>query len=146
MKSIPHLKISEDDLFDIEKKLNTVYELNKNDFLEKNKEIKEFKKIYQNLFEQNERFFSYDIIRITKEINEQFLSLKFKDFFSFLSTILQNYDKQYDCGLKVNKFMDDIIKNSKKKEMIFNEIKNRNKIHEIIINLIYTLNINYLLF
>ena len=38
--------------------------------------------------------------------------------------------------------MDDIIKNSKKKEMIFNEIKNRNKIHEIIINLIYTLNIN----
>ena len=47
MKSIPHLKISEDDLFDIEKKLNTVYELNKNDFLEKDKEIKEFKKIYQ---------------------------------------------------------------------------------------------------
>ena len=137
MKSIPHLKISEDDLFDIEKKLNTVYELNKNDFLEKNKEIKEFKKIYQNLFEQNERFFSYDITRITKEINEQFLSLKFKDFYSFLSTILQNYDKQYDCGLKANKFMDDIIKNSKKKEMIFNEIKNRNKIHEIIINLIY---------
>ena len=44
MKSIPHLKISEDDLFDIEKKLNTVYELNKNDFLEKYKEIKEFKK------------------------------------------------------------------------------------------------------
>ena len=146
MKSIPHLKISEDDLFDIEKKLNTVYELNKNDFLEKNKEIKEFKKIYQNLFEQNERFFSYDITRIVKEINEQFLNLKFKDFCSYLSTILQNYDKQYDCGLKVNKFMDDIIKNSKKKEMIFNEIKNRNKIHEIIINLIYTLNINYLLY
>ena len=75
MKSIPRLKISEDHLTDIEKKLNTVYELNKNDFLEKNKEIKEFKKIYQNLFEQNERFFSYDITRITKEINEQFLSL-----------------------------------------------------------------------
>ena len=51
MKSIPHLKISEDDLFDIEKKLNTVYELNKNDFLEKNKVIKEFKKNYQSLFE-----------------------------------------------------------------------------------------------
>ena len=75
MKSIPHLKISEDDLFDIEKKLNTVYELSKNDFLEKDKEIKEFKKIYQSLFEQNERFFSYDITRIVKEINEQFLSL-----------------------------------------------------------------------
>ena len=142
MKSIPHLKISEDDLFDIEKKLNTVYELNKNDFLEK----MNLKKIYQSLFEQNERFFSYDITRIVKEINEQFLNLKFKDFCSYLSTILQNYDKQYDCGLKVNKFMDDIIKNSKKKEMIFNEIKNRNKIHEIIINLIYTLNINYLLY
>ena len=71
MKSIPHLKISEDDLFDIEKKLNTVYELNKNDFLEK----MNLKKIYQSLFEQNERFFSYDITRITKEINEQFLSL-----------------------------------------------------------------------
>ena len=104
MKSIPHLKISEDDLFDIEKKLNTVYELNKNDFLEKDKEIKEFKKIYQSLFEQNERFFSYDITRITKEINEQFLSLKFKGFYSYLLTILQNYDKQYDCGLKINKF------------------------------------------
>ena len=104
MKSIPRSKISEGDLFDIEKKLNTVYELNKNDFLEKNKEIKEFERMCQNLFEQNERFFSYDITRIVKEINEQFLNLKFKDFCSYLSTILQNYDKQYDCGLKVNKF------------------------------------------
>ena len=170
VKSIPRLKISEEHLSDIEKKLNTVYELSKNDFLEKDKEIKVFKKKYQSLFDQNERFFSYDIASIAKEINEQFLSLKFKDFYSYLLTILQNYDKhivdwkfgiekekkecpselklknvkikhkrfmeklikQYDCGLKVNKFMDDIIKNSKKKAMIFKEIKNRNKIHEII--------------
>ena len=44
VKSIPRLKISEEHLSDIEKKLNTVYELSKNNFLEKDKEIKVFKK------------------------------------------------------------------------------------------------------
>ena len=65
----------------------------KNDLIEKDKVIKEFKKKYQNLFEQNERLYSYDIARASKEINEQLLSLKFKDFYSYLLTILKNYDK-----------------------------------------------------
>ena len=93
VKKIPRLKISEDHLNDIENKLNTVYEWNKNDLIEKDKVIKEFKRKYQNLFEQNERLYSYDIARASKEINEQLLSLKFKDFYSYLLTILKNYDK-----------------------------------------------------
>jgi len=93
VKKIPRLKISEDHLNDIENKLNTVYEWNKNDLIEKDKVIKEFKRKYQNLFDQNERLYSYDIARASKEINEQLLSLKFKDFYSYLLTILKNYDK-----------------------------------------------------
>ena len=93
VKKIPRLKISEEYLTDIENKLNTVYEWNKNDLIEKDKVIKEFKRKYQNLFDQNERLYSYDIARASKEINEQLLSLKFKDFYSYLLTILKNYDK-----------------------------------------------------
>ena len=93
MKKIPRLKISEAYLTDIENKLNTVYEWNKNDLIEKDKVIKDFKKKYQNLFDYNERAYGSDIAQASKEINEQLLSLKFKDFYSYLLTILKNYDK-----------------------------------------------------
>lgn len=93
VKKIPRLKISEAYLTDIENKLNTVYEWNKNDLIEKNKVIKDFKKKYQNLFDYNERAYGSDIAQASKEINEQLLSLKFKDFYSYLLTILKNYDK-----------------------------------------------------
>ena len=171
VKPIPRLKISEAYLSDIENKLNSVYESNKVDLVENDKIIKEFKKKYQNLFDNNEKLYSYDIARITKEINDQLLSLKFKDFYSYLLTILKNYDKhivdwkftiekdkkecppelrlknvkirhkkfmgklnrQYDTGLKVNKLMDDLLLNAKKKEMIFNKIKNKNNMQDYII-------------
>ena len=173
IKSLHRLKLSEAHLSDIENKLNTVYENNKYDFKEKDKEIKEFKKKYQTIYDKFEELVSYDIARISKEINDQFLSLKFNDFFSYLLTILKNYDKrivdwkftvkkeikdcpdelrlknvkkkhksfkdklnkQYDWEMKVNKFMDDLILNSKKKSMIylnerykknFNELVNKN--------------------
>ena len=93
VKKIPRLKISEAYLTDIENKLNTVYEWNKNDLIEKDKVIKDFKKKYQNLFDYNERAYGSDIAQASKEINEQLLSLKFKDFYSYLLTILKNYDK-----------------------------------------------------
>ena len=93
VKKIPRLKISEAYLTDIENKLNTVYEWNKNDLMEKDKVIKDFKKKYQNLFDYNERAYGSDIAQASKEINEQLLSLKFKDFYSYLLTILKNYDK-----------------------------------------------------
>ena len=93
VKKIPRLKISEAYLTDIENKLNTVYEWNKNDLIEKDKVIKDFKKKYQNLFDYNERVYGSDIAQASKEINEQLLSLKFKDFYSYLLTILKNYDK-----------------------------------------------------
>ena len=93
VKKIPRLKISEAYLTDIENKLNTVYEWNKNDLIEKDKIIKDFKKKYQNLFDYNERAYGSDIAQASKEINEQLLSLKFKDFYSYLLTILKNYDK-----------------------------------------------------
>ena len=96
VKKIPRLKISEaylTYLTDIENKLNTVYEWNKNDLIEKDKVIKDFKKKYQNLFDYNERAYGSDIAQASKEINEQLLSLKFKDFYSYLLTILKNYDK-----------------------------------------------------
>ena len=93
VKKIPRLKISEAYLTDIENKLNTVYEWNKNDLIEKDKIIKDFKKKYQNLFDYNERVYGSDIAQASKEINEQLLSLKFKDFYSYLLTILKNYDK-----------------------------------------------------
>ena len=169
VKKIPRLKISDAHLTDIENKLNTVYETNKNEFLEKDKTINEFKKKYQNLFDYNEKLYSYDIARITKEINDQLLSLKFKDFYSYLLTILKNYDKhivdwkfeiekdknecppelrlknvklkhkkfmgklnrQYDSGLRANKFMDDLLLNSKKKSMLYKNIKNKNNFQEL---------------
>ena len=93
VKKIPRLKISEAYLTDIENKLNTVYEWNKNDLIEKDKVIKDFKKKYQNLFDYNEIAYGSDIAQASKEINEQLLSLKFKDFYSYLLTILKNYDK-----------------------------------------------------
>ena len=93
VKKIPRLKISEAYLTDIENKLSTVYEWNKNDLIEKDKVIKDFKKKYQNLFDYNERAYGSDIAQASKEINEQLLSLKFKDFYSYLLTILKNYDK-----------------------------------------------------
>ena len=93
VKKIPRLKISEAYLTDIENKLNIVYEWNKNDLIEKDKVIKDFKKKYQNLFDYNERAYGSDIAQASKEINEQLLSLKFKDFYSYLLTILKNYDK-----------------------------------------------------
>ena len=170
VKPIPRLKISEANLLDIENKLNTVYETNKNDFIEKDKTIQEFKRKYQNLLNENEKLYSYEIARITKEINSQLLSLKFKDFYSYLLTILKNsdrhivdwkfdiekdknecppelrlknvkkkhkkfmgkLDKQYNTGLKVNKIMDDILLNSKKKEMFYKTMQNNNNIHELI--------------
>ena len=170
VKSIPRLKISEARLSDIENKLNTVYETNKNDLIEKDKEIKEFKKKYQTILDKNEQLFNYDIVRITKEINKHLLSLKFKDFYSYLLTILKNYDKrivdwkftvekeknecpselrlknvkkkhkhfmeklnkQYDWGMKVNKFMDELLLNSKKKNMVFIDDKNKNNLREFI--------------
>ena len=171
VKSLPRLKISEAYLSDIENKLNKVYEQNKNDFQEKDKEIEEFKKKYQTIYEKNEKLFSYEIARISEEINKQLLSLKFQDFFSYLLTILKNYDKriidwkftaekernecpkelrfknvkkkhkyfmeklnkQYDWGKKVNKFMDELILNSKKKSMIYIHEKNENNSNEFII-------------
>ena len=170
VKPIPRLKISEANIIDIENKLNTVYETNKNDFIEKDKTIQEFKRKYQNLLNENEKLYSYEIARITKEINSQLLSLKFKDFYSYLLTILKNsdrhivdwkfdiekdknecppelrlknvkkkhkkfmgkLDKQYNTGLKVNKIMDDILLNSKKKEMFYKTMQNNNNIHELI--------------
>ena len=164
VKSIPRLKISEAHLSDIENKLNSVYETNKNELIEADKEIQGFKRKYKNLFEKNEQLFSYDIARITKEINAQLLSLKFKDFYSYLLTILKNYDKhivdwkfsidkdknecpnelrfkniktkhknfmkklnkQYDWGLKVNKFMDDLLLNTKKYNMTINDYNYNN--------------------
>lgn len=167
VKSIPRLKISEAHLSDIENKLNTVYESNKNELIETDKEIQEFKRKYNSLFDKNEQLFSYDIARITKEINAQLLSLKFKDFYSYLLTILKNYDKhivdwkfnidkdknecpselrlknvkikhknfmkklnkQYDWGLKVNKFMDDLLLNTKKNDMLNNDKNNNNDTH-----------------
>ena len=170
VKSLPRLKISEAYLSDIENKLNKVYEQNKNDFQEKDKEIEEFKKKYQTIYEKNEKLFSYEIARISEEINKQLLSLKFQDFFSYLLTILKNYDKriidwkftaekeknecpkelrfknvkkkkkyfmeklnkQYDWGKKVNKFMDELILNSKKKSMMYIHEKNENNSNEFI--------------
>ena len=171
VKKIPRLKISEAYLTDIENKLNTVYEWNKNDLIEKDKVIKDFKKKYQNLFDYNERAYGSDIAQASKEINEQLLSLKFKDFYSYLLTILKNYDKhivdwkfnidkdtkqcpeelrlknvkikhkrfmkklnkQYDSGMKANKIMDDLLLNSKKKEMFYKYLKNQNNnFHEFI--------------
>ena len=171
VKKIPRLKISEAYLTDIENKLNTVYEWNKNDLIEKDKVIKDFKKKYQNLFDYNERVYGSDIAQASKEINEQLLSLKFKDFYSYLLTILKNYDKhivdwkfninkdtkqcpeelrlknvkikhkrfmkklnkQYDSGMKANKIMDDLLLNSKKKEMFYKYLKNQNNnFHEFI--------------
>ena len=170
VKSLPRLKISEAHLSDIENKLNKVYEQNKYDFQEKDKEIEEFKKKYQTIYEKNEKLFSYDIARISEEINKQLLSLKFQDFFSYLLTILKNYDKriidwkftaekeknecpkelrfknvkkkhkyfmeklnkQYDWGKKVNKFMDELILNSKKKSMMYIHEKNENNSNEFI--------------
>ena len=170
VKPIPRLKISEANLLDIENKLNIVYETNKNDFIEKDKTIQEFKRKYQNLLNENEKLYSYEIARITKEINSQLLSLKFKDFYSYLLTILKNsdrhivdwkfdiekdknecppelrlknvkkkhkkfmgkLDKQYNTGLKVNKIMDDILLNSKKKEMFYKTMQNNNNINELI--------------
>ena len=171
VKKIPRLKISEAYLTDIENKLNTVYEWNKNDLIEKDKIIKDFKKKYQNLFDYNERVYGSDIAQASKEINEQLLSLKFKDFYSYLLTILKNYDKhivdwkfnidkdtkqcpeelrlknvkikhkrfmkklnkQYDSGMKANKIMDDLLLNSKKKEMFYKYLKNQNNnFHEFI--------------
>lgn len=164
VKKIPRLKINEAYLTDIENKLNTVYEWNKNDLIEKDKVIKDFKKKYQNLFDYNERAYGSDIAQASKEINEQLLSLKFKDFYSYLLTILKNYDKhivdwkfnidkdtkqcpeelrlknvkikhkrfmkklnkQYDSGMKANKIMDDLLLNSKKKEMFYKYLKNQN--------------------
>ena len=41
-------------------------------------------------------------------------------------------DKQYNTGLKVNKIMDDILLNSKKKEMFYKTMQNNNNIHELI--------------
>ena len=41
-------------------------------------------------------------------------------------------DKQYNTGLKVNKIMDDILLNSKKKEMLYKTMQNNNNIHEFI--------------
>ena len=41
-------------------------------------------------------------------------------------------DKQYNTGLKVNKIMDDILLNSKKKEMLYKTMQNNNNIHELI--------------
>ena len=93
VKKIPRLKISEAHLIDIENKLNDVYESKKNEFLEKEKMVNEFKKKIQNLLDYNERLYSYEIARITKEINDQLLSLKFNDFYSYLLTLLKNYDK-----------------------------------------------------
>ena len=170
IKSLPRLKLSEAHLSDIENKLNTVYETNKIDFKEKDKEIKEYKKKYQTIYEKYEELFTYDIARISKEINDQFLSLKFSDFFSYLLIILKNYDKriidwkftvekemkdcpdelklknvkkkhklfmeklnkQYDWGMKVNKFMDNLILNSKKKSMMYLYEKNKNILNEFI--------------
>ncbi len=171
VKKIPRLKISEAYLTDIENKLNTVYEWNKNDLIEKDKVIKDFKKKYQNLFDYNERAYGSDIAQASKEINEQLLSLKFKDFYSYLLAILKNYDKhivdwkfnidkdtkqcpeelrlknvkikhkrfmkklnkQYDSGMKANKIMDDLLLNSKKKEMFYKYLKNQNNnFHEFI--------------
>ena len=170
VKSLPRLKISEAYLSDIENKLNKVYEQNKNDFQEKDKEIEEFKKKYQTIYEKNEKLFSYEIARISEEINKQLLSLKFQDFFSYLLTILKNYDKRiidwkftaekeknecpkelrfknvkkkhkyfmeklnkkYDWGKKVNKFMDELILNSKKKSMMYIHEKNENNSNEFI--------------
>ena len=172
VKKIPRLKISEAYLTDIENKLNTVYEWNKNDLIEKDKVIKDFKKKYQNLFDYNERAYGSDIAQASKEINEQLLSLKFKDFYSYLLTILKNYDKhivdwkfnidkdtkqcpeelrlknvkikhkrfmkklnkQYDSGMKANKIMDDLLLNSKKKEMFYKYLKNQNNNFQEFIN------------
>ena len=162
MKSIPHLKISEAKLIDIENKLNTVYETNKNDFIQKDKSIQQFKKKYQNILNDNEKLYSYEIAQITKEINSQLLSLKFNDFYHYLLTILKNSDrhivdwkfdiekdknecpselrlinvkkrhkkfmgklyKQYNSGLRANKIMNDILLNSKKKELFYKNIQN----------------------
>ena len=170
IKSLHRLKLSEAHLSDIENKLNTVYENNKYDFKEKDKEIKEFKKKYQTIYDKFEELVSYDIARISKEINDQFLSLKFNDFFQYLLTILKNYDKrivdwkftvekeikdcpdelrlknvkkkhksfkdklnkQYDWGMKANKFMDDLILNSKKKSMMFLNERYKKNFNELV--------------
>lgn len=123
VKKIPRLRISEAHLSDIENKLNTVYETNKLDLNEHDKTIKEFKKKYQNLFETNERLYRYDLARITKEINDQLLSLKFKDFFSYLLTILKNDDKHI-----INSKLD-IVKEKKEcpPELRLKNVKNKHK-------------------
>ena len=168
VKSIPHLKISEAKLIDIENKLNTVYETNKNDFIEKDKSIQQFKKKYQNILNDNEKLYSYEIAQISKEINSQLLSLKFNDFYHYLLTILKNSDrhivdwkfdiekdknecpselrlknvkkrhkkfmeklyKQYNSGLRANKIMNDILLNSKKKDLFYKNIQNNNNFYD----------------
>ena len=170
IKSLPRLKLSEAHLSEIEDEIYTIYENNKFDLKEKDKEIKEFKKKCQTIFEKFEESATYDIARITKEINAQFLSLKFNDFFSYLLAILKNYDKrivdwkftvekemkdcpdelkfknvkkkhkcfmkklnkEYDLGMKVNKFMDDLILNSKKKPIIHISERNKNNLNQFI--------------
>ena len=108
IKSLPRLKLSEAHLSEIEDEIYTIYENNKFDLKEKDKEIKEFKKKCQTIFEKFEESATYDIARITKEINAQFLSLKFNDFFSYLLAILKNYDKRIvDWKFTVEKEMKD---------------------------------------
>ena len=61
IKSLPRLKLSEAHLSEIEDEIYTIYENNKFDLKEKDKEIKEFKKKCQTIFEKFEESATYDI-------------------------------------------------------------------------------------